>query len=216
MLRSMMRYGAGIVWLGAAGAGLAGLWRYSVTPAEVVENQRVWPEGSALSRSGNPFSLVMFLHPECPCSRASVEELGVLLSRNPEQISAQVLFFTPEDKQAVWSDTTLCRQARAIPGVGVQTDADGREAGLFAAGASGETFVYDPRGVLVFHGGITAARGHSGDNDGLDLIGKRVSHGGPGLRNSAGPEEPARSPVYGCSLQGAIPEAPVKREQPKG
>lgn len=219
----ILSYLAGIVWLGAAGAGIASLWRYSLTPAVVQKAGASWPQGSALSKAADSrFSLVMFLHPECPCSRASVEELSVLLARHPDRILPQVVFFTPEDKKTEWSDTRLWRQARELPGVQARMDEDGREAGRFGASSSGETFVYDPQGTLVFHGGITSARGHEGDNDGLaaieDLVGEGTGKTCVACPSDERGRDGVKTPVYGCPLHGegegagenALPEAVLK------
>jgi hypothetical protein len=68
-----------------------------------------------------------------------------------------------------WAKTSLWRSAAAIPGVSETVD-DGREARLFGAATSGQTMVYDRNGRLLFSGGITAARGHLGDNPGASAI----------------------------------------------
>ncbi|MDB6132229.1 MAG: hypothetical protein JWM59_472 [Verrucomicrobiales bacterium] len=224
-----LSYLAGIVWLGAAGAGIASLWHYSLIPAAVQKAGFSWPQGSALSKAADGrFSLVMFLHPECPCSRASVEELSVLLARHPGRILPQVVFFTPEDKKTEWSDTRLWRQARELPGVRTRMDEAGREAERFGASSSGETFVYDPQGTLVFHGGVTSARGHEGDNDGLaaieNLVGKAIVETSGTRSPDGGGQHEVKTPVYGCPLHDegerkkALPEAVLKtrREQPSG
>ena len=44
------------------------------------------------------------------------------------------------------------------------------EAERFGAETSGHTFLFDPSGRLLFNGGITASRGHSGDNAGESSI----------------------------------------------
>ncbi len=186
-----------LIWLGASAGGLAWLWSYSLTPGEIRLTGRDWPEGSRLAPEPGKFSLLMFVHPECPCSQASLEDLGQLLARSGGRLDARVVFLQPEEMKEAWADTSLWRQAREIPGVKVVGDADGREAGLFSAATSGDTFVYDKAGRLVFHGGLTAGRGHCGDNDGstliLDLLEGR----------DAGMASPAGTPVYGCSLSGA-------------
>src|SRR5687768_13165432 len=90
---------AGFIWLAASGAGLAWLWSYSATPGESVPASSDWPAASRLQRSPGKFTLVMFVHPECPCSRASLEELGKLLTRCSGSIHPQVVFFEPAEKQ---------------------------------------------------------------------------------------------------------------------
>ncbi|RYD33094.1 MAG: hypothetical protein EOP86_14175 [Verrucomicrobiaceae bacterium] len=229
MSARILSYLAGIAWLGAAGAGIASLWHYSLIPAGVHKAGRSWPQASALSKAADGrFSLVMFLHPECPCSRASVEELSVLLARHADRILPQVVFFTPVDKKTEWSDTRLWRQARELPGVRTRMDEAGREAERFGASSSGETFVYDSQGTLVFHGGVTSARGHEGDNDGLAAIGNLVGKSAAETSGTRSPDEggqdEVKTPVYGCPLheerevEKALPEAVLKigSEQPSG
>src|SRR5439155_986024 len=54
--------------------------------------------------------------------------------------------------------------------VTVHCDEAGREAQLFHAETSGDTVLYDAKGNLLFHGGMTISRGHSGDNPGRSLL----------------------------------------------
>jgi hypothetical protein len=56
---------------------------------------------------------------------------------------------------------------------------------------SGQTFLYDARGTLLFSGGITGARGHAGDNAGRASI--------VALLNRAGAATTSTN-VFGCSL----------------
>jgi hypothetical protein len=70
-------------------------------------------------------------------------------------------------------------------------DPDGAETRRFGAATSGETLLYSPAGKLLFRGGITASRGHSGDNYGRDAIVALVNK--PSRRFS-------NTPVFGCSL----------------
>ena len=52
----------------------------------------------------------------------------------------------------------------------VSTDIDGIESEKLGGYVSGQTFLFDPSGTLAFDGGITFARGHSGDNAGRDAL----------------------------------------------
>ena len=69
---------------------------------------------------------------------------------------------------------------------------DGREARLFGAATSGQTMVYGRNGHLLFSGGITAARGHYGDNAGASAIGA--------LLEQPTPQSGRKTAVYGCAL----------------
>ena len=87
----------------------------------------------------------------------------------------------------------LWPSAAAIPGVAAREDLDGAQARLFGAETSGFLVLYDPRGQLLFQGGITGSRGHAGDNAGEDAVALLLTGRAAGLR---------QTPVYGCSLLG--------------
>jgi hypothetical protein len=135
----------------------------------------------------------MLAHPRCSCTRASVAELAELIARAPQRSKVYVVFVRPGrlGASADWERTDLWRQAAAIPGVTVTRDDDGREAGLFRAETSGQTFLYAPGGALLFTGGTTGARGHAGDNAGRATLLALLRR-----------ESPARraTPVFGCAL----------------
>lgn len=135
----------------------------------------------------------MFAHPQCPCTRASIEELNRLLSRVGGRVHADVLFYLPHSFSPDWAKSTLWRNASALPGVTVQMDVDGAEARLFGAETSGDVLLYDKDGRLLFKGGITGSRGHEGDNVGVDAVAALCQ----GLKVATN-----ETPVYGCSLVG--------------
>jgi hypothetical protein len=144
----------------------------------------------------------MFAHPKCPCTEASVEELTALLGETARPLNAHVIFFRAEHTGDDWTQTSLWQAAAAIPGVKVSLDDHGSEAALFGCQTSGDVVLYDAAGQLTFHGGITAARGHSGANAGRSAISTLL----------AGDRVPQnRTPVFGCSLlspRGASPYIP--------
>ena len=105
--------------------------------------------------------------------------------------AAVVVLVRPHGTPNDWDDTDLRRSAAAIPGVTIMIDLDEVEAGLFNAEASGQTMLYDAAGKLPFSGGITASRGHSGDNVGRSSIVSLVTYG---------IAERSRTPVFGCAL----------------
>jgi hypothetical protein len=90
-----------------------------------------------------------------------------------------------------WERTDLWTRAAAIPGVHALSDARGAEAARFGAIASGQTMLYSASGELLFRGGITVSRGHSGDNAGRSAI--------VALLHQESPVQTA-TPVFGCSI----------------
>ena len=74
------------LWLFATGVGLRFVLAHEHTPGTVGGVPRIWPLDSRLQRSTKLPTLVMMVHPQCPCSRASIGELAVLLEGRAELI----------------------------------------------------------------------------------------------------------------------------------
>jgi len=189
-MKKAMPWVLAMIWLATVGGGMGVLLVYDFTPGKDSEFvPKVWPAG--LPRAADRPTLVMFAHPKCPCTRASIGELAVLMARCQGLVNAQVVFFRPQGTSEDWDHTDLWRSAAEIPGVKVQSDEGGREARNFRATASGYTVLYDTRGRLIFSGGITDSRGHAGDNPGRSAIVDLLHHR---------PTANTRTPTFGCSL----------------
>lgn len=181
------------VWIGAAAFGYLKLVRYENAPGTPPSPLAQWPSASAIRRTSRP-TLVMVVHPLCSCSRASLEELALILARAPGFADVHVLFFRPAGFTEDWARSDLWTAASAIPGVQVQIDDEAREAKFFHATTSGSVLLYDRDGRLLFTGGITPSRAHMGDNAGRTAI--------VALLTGARPEH-TQSFVFGCSLLDA-------------
>jgi hypothetical protein len=160
-------------------------------PGAVGGGSSSWPAASRLERSDSEHTLVLFAHPHCPCTAATLRELERIAARCRDRAKVLVVFSTPQDAPEGWEQGSLWERARALPDVTVVRDLDGLEARRFGARISGSTLLFDRRGSLRFSGGITAARGHEGDNSGSSAIVDLVLEGAT--------ESPA-TPVFGCPL----------------
>jgi hypothetical protein len=178
-------------WLAAAAAGSWGMMKYENRPGSAGNPPQKWPSESRITRAGDQPTIVMVVHPHCPCTRASLGELAILMARCYGKAQAHVLFAKPRGSTEEWERTDLWRTALAIPGVSVFTDEGSEEANRFGAETSGQTLLFDGSGKLLFSGGITASRGHSGDNAGRDAIVGLLSTGGIEQHTTA---------VFGCAL----------------
>lgn len=176
-------------WLGTMGTSMLLVERYKATPGAAATAPDTWPSASHIERAPDRATLVMLVHPRCPCSRASVSELAELMERAGDRLKARVLFLHPAGTAQDWEKTDLWRSAAAIPGVTPVADDDGAEAERFGAKTSGQTLVYDAAGRLVFRGGLTPARGHAGNSVGRDRIARIVLG-----------ETRLDAPVFGCDL----------------
>ena len=179
------------LWLLVVGGGLYALWGYENTPGVAAEPPFTWPADSQIKREPGVDTLVMLVHPHCPCTRASIGELAAIMAHSQHRLKAYVLFLKPAGFADDWEKTDLWQSAISIPGVYAISDDGGTEARLFHAATSGQTILYDKDGHLLFSGGITASRGHSGDNVGRSTVVSLVN---------AGPIERADTAVFGCPL----------------
>ena len=186
----------GGVWLLALVVGMGGMLAYQTTPDAVGPESVDWPIGTAIPRpSGRP-TLLVFAHPRCPCTRATLDELARILGESKGEVDASVWFLAPSSLDRSWAESDLWRQAGAIPGVTVHADVDGAEADRFGARTSGHVAVYGPTGALLFGGGITGMRGEPGDNPGASAVTALLA--GPATDLPRG-----SFAVFGCPLSDA-------------
>ena len=165
-------------WLSLVIFGFSFLWRYQSTPGTAAEPPKEWPPGSKLEVSAEVFTLLLFVHPHCPCTRATIDELDRLLARISRfgiDLRSQALFQDTAEFGSALEDSDLYQKASAIPGVVCIKDAEGVEASRFGVATSGQVLLYGPNGRLAFSGGLTLSRGHAGDNPGSDAIFQVVS-----------------------------------------
>ena len=183
---------AGVAWAVIIGLGLVKLYDYEVTPGKADDIATHWPDKSKINRDEKKYQLVMVVHPHCPCTRATLAELELIMTQAEDKLTAHILFSKPKEVSPKWVETDLFRNAQKIPNVHVYIDEDDQEARLFGGHTSGQIFLYDAKGTLLFSGGITATRGHIGDNIGQSTIVAIVHDQKVQLR---------RTPFFGCLLE---------------
>jgi hypothetical protein len=153
----------------------------------------MWPASIHLRRDATRPCLIVALHPRCPCSRATLDELEEIVQQCGDRLAVHVLFYIPKGSAPEWAHSDLWDRATALAGVQVQTDEGGAEANKFGAATSGCAALYGRDGRLQFCGGITRARGHAGDNDGRRAI---LAH----VLGTA--TEKMQTDVFGCPICG--------------
>lgn len=180
------------LWLLAVAGGGAWLYSRSFDAAPAGTPQTSWPAASRLRPASAGCTLVVALHPECPCSVATVDELAGIIARNPGRLEARLLFAQYDGLAGRAEDSDLWKKAAALPGVTLVADRGSEEIHRFDARTSGESRLYDTKGRLRFKGGITLGRGHRGDNPGQSAVCALA-------RNDSG-ELAVSTPVFGCAL----------------
>lgn len=205
-VRSWPSLTALVCWAIAIGLGFYLLARYEMSPGVAAAPPLAWPVDSGLDRAADRATLVIAVHPRCPCSRATMNELEQVMIRYQGLVHANVLFMRPGDFPVGWEKTNLWEIGESIPGVTVFSDEDGTEARRFGSVTSGQTLLYDSDGRLLFSGGLTGSRGQVGENAGRAAVESLLTEGR---------SEQATSNVFGCPLFDDNSECP-QSERLKG
>ncbi|NOJ93006.1 RedB protein [Corallococcus sp. CA049B] len=183
-------------WLVASVLGLGLVWSHANAAGPAATPPVRLPE--RFTRAPGAWTLLVFLHPRCPCSRATLAELAKLLDRHGARLSTRVFVWAPREAPPGFERSELWTRAVALPGVEVVADVDGQVARELGARTSGQLVLFSPDGVERFAGGITPTRGHEGD-----------SAGGGAIRDLLDAElsGPVTAPVFGCALQTPLTPA---------
>jgi hypothetical protein len=177
-----------LTWGCALVGGFGLLIRYEATASQTGSPQAA---ESTVFRDGNVFSVVIGLHPHCPCSRATVAELLKIYSHVPEKTKITALVFKPKTEADSWIECVSLSTLQKMNAT-IVVDTDGERATSLGLNTSGQIQIYSPQGKLLYNGGITGARGHAGDNIGE---GKALAL----LRGEIKFAESA--PTFGCSIK---------------
>ena len=180
------------IWFAVALAGFRQLDGYSNTPAASGNAVQSWPRMSNLDPDSQKPTFVMFIHPHCPCSAASVHSLLEIMREHSLSSKFIVVFVRPKGVAPKWELSATHETCLKTPGLTTIVDDQGKEATLFGALTSGQTYIFSPNHELVFSGGITSARGMEEVGPERKLVINAI------LGQTAHTQH---TPVFGCSLQ---------------
>ncbi len=181
------------VWVIVVLLGFLWVDNYSNTGSLPVDLFTEIPALSAFRKDlGKPLLLV-FIHPMCSCSRATLTELD-RLAASLQDVKTYVVFTQPAGRSPAWVKNDLWDKATKMKGITPIIDGGGNEASIFKATTSGHTILFNSKGSQVYAGGLTAARGHVGEAVGQSIIKQWVSKR---LDN------PLFSKVFGCNIFGS-------------
>lgn len=181
-------------WLGLCGLGTGVLWSYAQSEGELGEPSQTWPLPSVEPPVPDGATLVLFAHPRCPCTSASMTAVERLMARFPEGLGVVVVFFEPEGADEAWRDSALWRRAESLRGAAVVADRGGRWTAAAGAMTSGIAGLYGVDGRLLYWGGLTPSRGHEGDSIGIDAVSAALRGDRAHARQGS---------VYGCPILGS-------------
>ncbi len=178
------------VWAALIGIGFVWLTDYSSRPGKPANVSAKLPTGIFAESSKNLPKLVLFIHPKCPCSRATLGELARIAANEQDKIEIKIFFYKPEKESPEWIQTDLWETARNTAGVEIASMNE-EEIEKFGVITSGQVMLYDSKNEIVFSGGITLGRGHEGKSEGRIAIENYVETGKIYV---------SETPVFGCLL----------------
>lgn len=189
-MRALLPFLFGAIWCALVAWGGASLGRHAWTPGSVGETPSQWPVASPIPRAADAFTLLLFAHPQCPCVRTSLDEVARIAVEHPKRLHMVVIIYHPVGQGQEWSEPFRREIADQVPAALIVDDLGLVETKRFGVRTSGQTMLFATDGTLVFDGGITAGRGHAGENAGAASMRAAL----------AGKVTASRAPVFGCSL----------------
>jgi hypothetical protein len=182
-----------MLWGASVVLGLHLLWKFQSTPGpQLAASAPTWPTAAGFQAAPAGLTLLMFVHPRCPCTVASVGELRRVTRDLPHVPQIHLVILQPSQPDERWQNNELVQQAQQLPGSAVHWDQGGQLARLFGSSTSGQVLLYNAAGNCLFRGGVTDLRGQEGPSTEGHVLQRCIVSGLAADRHY---------PVYGCALQ---------------
>ena len=185
------------LWCAALVSGFALVHAQMSTPGDARPAPSAWPEDTSLSLDSDAPTILLFAHPRCPCTRATIRQLAT----TPPDVRDSLTLVLSGPRLRTYENQPLATLANELLEAEIALDPTGAEARRFGAHTSGHIVVYSPSGQLLFSGGITPGRGHEGPTDALTAFTRA-------LRDAEASTHP--SLVYGCPIFSPDHECPTR------
>lgn len=177
---------------------------FEVDDSNLAHSASTWPSDSSLPFASDRSTLLLFLHPQCPCSRATLVELEKILESTTALTNAPprtlVVASVPRNAGNRWTDSPLNKRAGQLPNADLYVDVDGIETDRFGVTTSGTVMLFAPQGKRTFSGGITISRGHEGRSVGGELLQERLCRDLDNQTDTYADFDVSSPPVFGCAL----------------
>lgn len=176
------------LWCLGVFAGFTWLTTYAATagkPATPPKQIQLTPFSQVSSNE----QLLVFLHPHCSCSQATLHELDRVLASVAHKPDVHIFFADVREHDSI-KTSALWQQAQLIDDAKISID-ENDLAQQLSVHTSGGMLLYNMDGKLLFNGGITASRGHEGDNAGKAQLVNA-------LKTSL--DTSSQAAVFGCAL----------------
>ncbi len=170
---------ATVVWAVLVAGGFAWMHRYDSTPGE--PSTVLATKGTATGK----WRFVVVGTAECPCTNSTLEGVQMAAATYPDDTEVEVRFVGSAGMQ-----DHFYRTAARIKGVRIVQGLRPESPETLGAVTSGQTYLFDPSGKLVFEGGMTVGTG----ND-------RPAHAISLYRRARESKTVVHALVYGCAMR---------------
>ena len=189
-----------LMWLTVSVAGLVAFTVYDTRSGRTPSAPAIWPVEQLGEHPGVPVA-VAFIHPQCPCTRATLHELSELSRERTWHLHLVVRMPTEKRNDSDWQ---LSRDwIRKLQPDQITSDSGGILTQSLGAYTSGTIYGYDNQGYLGFAGGLTLSRGHRGWTSSHDALLAVVAPNQSRDVNSL-----QQTPIFGCELSQQHSEIP--------
>ena len=178
------------IWLVATAYAYSLMMRFDTRPGVAGNPLLRWPATAAVQLAKRQRTLLIFLHPKCSCSRASISQLQNLRKRFPDAFHTELVLWQPPGRSPAWNQLYRT-DSEDLSGTETIADPGGRVAALFDAHTSGYVLLYGAAGNLEYAGGLTPARGVNNEGPGILALERIMSGSTVGV---------AHQPVFGCGF----------------
>jgi hypothetical protein len=148
------------LWGASIAAATSSFWSYSQIgdmPSGLLPSaERI----AAVGLEPGCITLIIGLHPHCPCTRGISEELNRLAAES-EDYRFVVLASCPQDAMSSWMDTPSIRELERLPRTRIIADECGMIASSLGMIRSGHVIVIGADGFPRYSGGMTSSPLHS-------------------------------------------------------
>lgn len=168
------------------------LWTVLAAGGFLLAGKYEWTPGlqTWVPHRGPARSLLIALHPNCPCSLALLRELKPLLATAGRPVPLRALLYT---HPSLPQQSPLLQELQQFPEIEIISDLHGDRARQLGLHTSGHLIAYGTSGEILFSGGITAGRLSNSPGPAAGIL-AGILRG----RSSIA----AKFPVFGCSLRG--------------
>ncbi|WP_446742142.1 hypothetical protein [Silvibacterium acidisoli] len=145
------------------------IFRFGATPGGQLNAPGHLPAAAPFHATGAPVLLV-FVHPGCTCTHATLEELDDTLNGYTKTLQVVLVVYHSAATERAGLTLEFTPRSWLHRDFRVVSDDKGMLSKQFGVQTSGEIVLYGRNGQMLFQGGVTPERAHVGASKGRDAL----------------------------------------------